>query len=300
VRAPFEATHELSESASLRRRTYTAPVSDTSKSAPEPKPSVELTKKTKPPVPDTVDNAGPPRSIVIAFYAICAQIGLSVLYAVLSWPLGTQLHKAIVDNNKKAKPPKTLCEVSRVKGCLDVSKTVHTLQIETSVITAVVALVVVLMLQRIRRGTRSGRSAYIVVSVVGGFVGFAGSPFSLLVVASGGPTALRVDSAAAAAASILAIVVLFRPDSKQFFDLMSPRVGATGAAPRPGLGSLFRPRPPVERKPQPTAGARPTTASPAERRLAKAKTRNDAEAVARGAALARGRAKASKSRRTDI
>jgi hypothetical protein len=178
--------------------------------------------------------------------------------------------------------------------------------------------VVVLMVQRIRRGTRSGRTFYIAASVLGALVGFAGSPISLLSVASSGPAIPRIVSTIAAASSVVAIVMLFRSDSQRFFDLKSPRpargaAGGAGAA-RPGLGSLLRPRPPapangkagVNGKPQvngkrsPAAPTGPASDARGEGRLAKAKSRNDAEAVARGAAMARNRAKASKSRRTDI
>ncbi|MDP9093191.1 MAG: hypothetical protein M3N95_09700 [Actinomycetota bacterium] len=282
------------------------------KPAPKPRPAVELTKKPKAATNDTADTA-PSRSIALALYAIYAQLGLAVLYAILSWPLSNQLHKSIIDSNNKAKAPKKLCGVPRVAGCLDVNKTVHTVQIETAVGTALVALAVILMVARIRRGIRSGRTIYIAASVLGALVGFAGSPVSLLAVASSGPGIPRVVSALAAASSVLAIVLLFRPDSQQLFNQKSrrPARDATGA-PRPGLGSLLRPRPPVDGppqlngrqqlsgKPSPASDVRSAADIRAEGRLAKAKSRNDVEAVTRGAAMARNRAKASKSRRTDL
>lgn len=325
-------------------------MSDTNKPAPKPAPSVELTKKGKAAInaasPKGASGAAataaattgaaastgtPPRSIGIALYAIYAQLAFAVAYAILSWPLGNQLRKSIIDSNNKAKPRKTLCEVQRVAGCLDVNKTVHTVQIETAVGTALVGFVLVLMVQRIRRGTRSGRTFYIAASVLGALVGFAGSPISLLSVASSGPAIPRVVSTLAAVSSVVAIVMLFRSDSQGFFDLKSPRpargaagapgsagaAGAAGAA-RPGLGALFRPRPLADTKlpasgkagvggkpgvngKRPAAAPTGSAADPrAAGRLAKAKSRNDAEAVARGAAMARNRARASKSRRTDI
>jgi hypothetical protein len=72
---------------------------------------------------------------------------------------------------------------------------------------------------------------------------------------------------------------------------------------RPGLGSLFAPRPPrqrmtpVGRTAEPEPASRPAETRPAVPK-AKAKVRTDSEAIARGAELARARAKASKSRRT--
>jgi hypothetical protein len=102
-------------------------------------------------------------------------------------------------------------------------------------------------------------------------------------------------------ASVAVIVLLFRPDATQFFAARSPRPAAAAGRPA-GLGGLFRPGPPRERKPAPTTGVRSTAASRAEARLdkvAKAKSRNDAEAIARGAELARSRAKAAKSRRSE-
>jgi len=238
-----------------------------------------------------------PGSISLAITAIGAQVGFAVLYAVLSWSLASQLHKAVIDSNNKAKNKKVLCGVNKISGCLDVDKTVHTVQLTTSIGTVLIAVVIAMLVQRIRRGVRWGRMAYIAACILGVPFGFAASPLSLLAVASAGPAVPRVVASLGAAASVVAIVMLFRPESQKFFDLRSPRPAA--AQGRPGFGSLLRPRPPVERKPPPTSGLRSSAVSRGQARAAKAKTRNDAEAIARGAALARNRAKASKSRRTD-
>jgi hypothetical protein len=109
-------------------------------------------------------------------------------------------------------------------------------------------------------------------------------------------------------ASIVAIVLLFLPESRVYFravgDLrraeFAAKHGATPPPARGSLGGLFRPRPPAPATSRETGVSLDKHAEAAGRpRAAKAKSRTEAEAIARGAQLARERAKASKSRRTE-
>jgi hypothetical protein len=224
--------------------------------------------------------------------------------AVLAWPLADELRRQIITSNNKATGSnhKVLCTVQQVKGCLNVDSTLHALQIRTLLGTIFVTAILIYSAMRIYRGIRTGRTLYIAVSVVGGlFIGFGGSPLAIASAFASGPGAPRVVQAIAGFASVAVVVLLFRPDAAQFFAARSPRPAA-GAGRPAGLGGLLRPGPPRERKPTPTTGVRSTAASRAEARVAKvakAKSRNDAEAIARGAELARSRAKAAKSRRTE-
>lgn len=245
----------------------------------------------------------PPRTIEIAIAAVCVQVVFGLLYAVLEWPLGDQLRRSILNANGKKAKPSLLCGSHAVKGCLDVGKTVRTVQLETAIGTVLVALLIAFLARRVRRGIRSGRTGYVAVSVIGAVVGFASSPLSLLAVVSSGPVLPRAVSTLGAGSCVAAIVLMFMRESTKFL----PKVARQGAPPR-GLGGLFAPRPSAGRKPAPASGLRSSAASRAATRAMpkggaagqRAKVRSEQAAVARGAELARMRAKASKSRRTEL
>jgi hypothetical protein len=237
-----------------------------------------------------------PRTINAALIAIAAQAALSVLYVVAFSLLGNTLRAEVIKANKKASKPKVLCSDQNIKGCLDVPHVVHTAQVSQALLTTVITLAMIMLALRIRKGSRSTRNIYIGVSLLIGLFGYPGSPIGLIQYAFSGPAVLRAFGALAGLASIFGIVLLLRPEAKAFFEAVSPR--PAGAIERPGLGGLFRPRPPVNRTPAAKSDvekAAPTGSAKAP----KAKTRNDAEAVARGAELARTRAKAAKSRKTE-
>lgn len=238
----------------------------------------------------------------LALIGIGVQLGLALVYVVMFSVIGKTLQHEVITSNAKAsaKNHKVLCTDQNIKGCLDVPKVVHSAQVSTAIGTTIVIIALAMLALRIRQGSRLSRNFYIGISILIGLLGFPGSPIGLVELASGGPAALRTVSAIAGAASITAIVLLLRPEAKSFFDAISPRPAA--AADRPSLGSLLGPRPPVSRTP---AGSKPATTKPAndsapkDVRSPKSKSRNDADAIARGAELARNRAKAAKSRRTE-
>ncbi|PZS14039.1 MAG: hypothetical protein DLM57_15325 [Pseudonocardiales bacterium] len=279
---------------------------------------------------EPADRPTPPRTINLATAAVCVQIGFALLYAALQWPLGNQLRRAVTTSNNQKKTPSPLCDAHPGKGCLDPAKAVHSFQTQTAISTLLVVVVIVYVLLRIRKGIRSARTVYVAVSLVGVVVGFAGTPLALLAVISSGPVAPRAVTTAAAAGAAAAIVLLFLPESRGYFDRMSPR-RKPGQA-RAGRGSLFRPPAASDKVPAvglrkgaapavglrkgaaPGVGLRKNAALPAAPPAAaraeaaaqgtsagpRAKVRSDEAAVARGAALARSRAKASKSRRTEL
>ena len=269
---------------------------DIPESASDAEPSVDLTKPSVPGGVTSSDAAATllPTSMRIALGALIAQLALAVLYAILSWPLAHQLHDAVIKSNNKLKKPKIRCDISKVSGCLDVDKTVHAIQRSTLIITLVIGALIVMLAPRLRKGTRSARTFYVAVTIISALLGFSASPLSVVALFSGGPAVPRVVAVLGALASIVAIGALFMRESQRYFDVRSPNpLGA-----RPGLGSLLRPRP----RPAPgrAAGVRSTPNRGENRPAARSKSRNDAEAIARGANLARNRAKASKSRRTDL
>jgi uncharacterized membrane protein YeaQ/YmgE (transglycosylase-associated protein family) len=245
----------------------------------------------------------PPQSVRLALAAIAVQL-VGALAAAVATFMSTGALQAYIrklNNDAKPKDKKELCGTPKVSGCLDIKSYVHNLQLATIIGTIVVSALLAFCAWKIRQGSRAGRSSYILLSIIGAFVAFTGSPLGLLAFTSGGPAARNVLSSIAAVGSVVAIVVLFRRDSSEFFNLQSPRVtraGAGAGAPRPSLRSLFSTRP----LPGPNAGPSPVSLDKPERTAparGKAKRRTESEAVARGAELARARAKANKNRRAD-
>ncbi|MFN2518735.1 MAG: hypothetical protein ABR604_06770 [Jatrophihabitantaceae bacterium] len=251
------------------------------------------------------DGPEPPRTINLAIAAIYAQIALSVLRAGLLWAYTGSLKQSLIDanNTRSAKDKLVLCGSAHPKGCLDVAHQVQVSLIELTVGSILISLAVLMCARKIRHGVRSARTMFVVLSIIGSFVGFAGSPLSVLALGSGGPLPLLLVTGLAGLASLAAIIALFLSESTRFF----PRPVRSGAPSR-GLGGLFAPRPPAGDKTAPATGTRSTAGlrAPANETAkvansgARAKGRADEAAVARGAALARSRAKASKSRRTEL
>jgi hypothetical protein len=260
-----------------------------------------MTKATNPDQP--AERPVPPRTINLALAAVCGQVVFAVIYAALLWPFGDKLQRAVISANADKAKPNPLCDAHPGTGCLDAAKTVHSFQIQTAIGTLLVAAAIVFIALRVLKGIRSGRTMYIIVSAMGAFVGFVGSPLAITAAFSSGPVVPRIVTTLAAASAVAALVFLFLPESGRYFGQASPRPRASDA--RPGLGSLFRPRPPAQRPP-PVPGLRPSAASRAKApdtgagSGSRSKVRTQEAAVARGAELARSRAKASKSRRSEL
>lgn len=154
------------------------------------------------------------------------------------------------------------------------------------------ALVFLAVALRRYRSANVARWAIVIVMVL------TQRPFYVIPVAGWSPLA-KVSSVIVGAAAIATIVLLFLPESRRWFKACRAAMTPAGATPRPGLGSLFAGR----FAPQAAAPSTPSTPTASSRAAGaprpKAKTRVDEAAVARGAELARNRAKASKSRKTD-
>lgn len=268
------------------------------------KPPVDMTKASAPTESSSTAPTQPPRTVRLAIAAIIAEVVLGVGYAVLAWPAAHTLRNLVHKANLKQKHPKAECNHGLPKGCLNLDKTVHAIQVQGLITSLVVGAAILILIPRLRRGNRSGRTIYVAIALFAGLLGYVGSPVALTALIAGGPGAQRVVAILAALASVLAIVALFLRESQEYINERSPRpAGALG--PRPGLGGLFRPpgpRQPAERVPgmrtNPRRGEQ-RAEPPASRPAARSKSRQDADSIARGAQLARNRAKASKSRRTD-
>jgi hypothetical protein len=253
-------------------------VSDTPK-----KPPVILSKGQTPVVPR-------PRTVTAATAAVGALIVLSLAEAVSMFGFTAQLSDLFAKNNAKASKPKNPYGPSQIAHDL------HQYRVSTLVQALVVALAMSFLVVAIRRvrSASVARWALIVVMVLTSGLGG-------LIPINGLPALANVLRALMGLASLAAIVLLLLPESSRYFKACKAALNPAGAPPRPGLRDLFAPRPPAgAQQPSPAETPEETPASKPAAARSKAKTRVDEAAVAKGADLARNRAKASKSRRTEI
>jgi hypothetical protein len=212
------------------------------------------------------------------------------------------LQKYLVNANNKAGSKK-----KTPYGPVQIAHDLHALR-QTTLLTAVVVAVALVLLAFAfgKARTASGsRWAMLVVLL------FTSMPFYIVPI-SKFPAPANVAGVIVGIASIAAVIlVFFLPASQKYF--RDCREAATPpelrGQPRPSLFGPRRPRPepaaagngrPTGRATEParTRSAAPESKPASGAPKARAKVRADAEAVARGAELARARAKASKSRRT--
>lgn len=257
-----------------------------------------------------------PRTIHLAVIAIAAELVFTLARALLMRGYTSELSQLLIKSNADADKPKKPYGATQVAHDLS--------QLRNGVLWQGLLLIVIigvlgymLRKQRVAGAARWG----LVVIIVLMRLPFAVIPSSDL------PGVIEAAGVLMGLASIAVIVLLFVPPSMQYFRRLREANRPAGAAnraarppARPGLGSLFAPRgsrggglfsprvpPPaagrsrdddVLDEPDTDAGAQsgPQGARPTSK--PKAKARADEAAVARGAALARSRAKASKSRRT--
>jgi hypothetical protein len=242
----------------------------------------------------------PPRTIDLVIAAVCIQVFFLLVRVVTMFGSSDQLRRLLVDSNNKANKPKIPYGPSQIADDL------HRLRVNGLWQGLVVAAALLLLAFSLRRVSSAGvtRWALLVVMVL------TGGPFNI-VPAHGLPIVPQVSLVLAGLASLVAVVALFLPESRRYFKAISAaRLAASGrsAGPGRGLGALFTPKPRAERKPVPSSGLRSSAASRGAAQVAattnpagaRAKARAHQAAVARGAALARDRAKASKSRRTEL
>jgi hypothetical protein len=171
--------------------------------------------------------------------------------------------------------------------------------------TIVVMVALALLASSVYRGKHWSRWAVVgfwfLASISGTMVGFGRA----LSVGTSAPAVFKVPAFFAGLALIVAVVLVNLPASTQYFALSRPDRG-DGAPARRGM---FTPRTPPARAGRASAGrskpTSPLTSSAIDRgeayiekRHSKRRAATNAEAVAKGAQLARNRAKASKSRRT--
>jgi hypothetical protein len=318
------APHTAARRAPIRR-TYTAPVTDDSNQPPRLPAS-------KPGDSSASGPAARPRQVTLAVGALIVAAVFSVitLLGVLSqrdW-LTTQVGKAnrsavasAVSSATKSAAAKTQ-DVARASASASSSAIkknpvggpkLHD-QVSSQMNGEVVrTLLLTVILAFLAYGTFRGRhwvrwgvtGFFILATFLNIGVGLLNAVYA---VASNGPIVLRVPTLIASLAMIVAVVLVNMRPSVEFFAASRPanapaRRGLFG--PRPPLGGSRSPAEPTTQRPQrgpagsaaTTAEAAPTPSRDTDRQ--RAKKRVAADSAARGAELARTRAKASKSRRTD-
>jgi hypothetical protein len=297
-------------------RTYTSPVSDAADNRPakpismEKKPAAASTRTFGRPKGDAGKSPAPsvpiPRTIQWATIAIAAQIAFTLGRGLSLRGYTSELKQWLIDSNDKAKgkshkSPYTTADINH-----DLSSLRNSLLLQGVVVCIALAILGVSM--RRARGASGSRWALIIIIIL------TSGPLAVIPIA-GFPSVPKILGVLMGVASIAVIVLVLLPESLRYFRACKAATRPEGAAVRPGLGSmfggrgaaggargagagrgsLFGPRPSSAGAP---AASEPESSTP-DRPTSKAKVRAEADAVAKGAELARTRAKASKSRRTE-
>jgi hypothetical protein len=256
---------------------------------------VSMTKGGAPARPGRAPRADVPRVPATRTIDLAALAGGLLVLALWMRGLGLLGHQSGLEryathvNDTAKKPDKSF----------DPENYVHGLRMSAFVTAAILTVVIVLLVMTMRR-TRSASASRWGVLI---FLVLLGIPYSVIPV-WGLPFVAQAAGVVSGVAAIAMIVLVFLPPSSRYFrecrEAMTPP--ELRGQPRPGLGSLFKPRPPAGSGAAARANAtRPATTRPAKPSAskAKAKVRSDADAIAKGAELARTRAKSSKPRRSE-
>ncbi len=242
-----------------------------------------------------------PRTINLACVALSGIVlGMAVRAIGVSGSTPT-MKKYLIVANSKAKTPKTN---------YDPTQDLHNFRQGATVNLLLLAVIAALLIWAMRRPRSASASRWVLLIVM------VFMELPLLIIPkfgypSGLPPLARLGGALAGVFAVATIALVFVPrESQQYFRACRDATLPPGAQRRPGLfgQGLFGPRAPrrgtdTATRPAATrpADTRPAPASASTRPAApraKAKGRSDADAVAKGAELARSRAKASKSRRS--
>lgn len=258
-----------------------------------------MTKPAKPgrparPRPPALPNVPMPATVKLAIAAMALIVigsvirGLAIYYA----STGT-LRQILIHANAKAKKPKP--DYANGKQIIT---DLHALRIGYLFPAVLTLLVVAFLAYSLRKPRSASNTRWILIVALFFPTGALFGAYSQY----GFPQLANVGGWLMTIGSVASIILMFVPQSSSYFaacrDLsMTPERRAAAAA-RP---KLFGPRttPAARTSATRPAAARPSNTSTGGNK-AKSKARNDAEAVARGAELARTRARASKSRRTDV
>ncbi len=244
-----------------------------------------------PPPPKSVRNA----VLALGVSALAALIAALTLFGEKDWLLRTYV-KNNPDPGKKNHQ-----SLAKLQDAADKAPST------SLVVTIVLVVALGLAAWGVWRGRHWARWTVIGLWVLATFTStFAGFTY-LIAIASNEPLAFKIPSFISAAALIAAVALVSIRRSVAYFMLTRPpRPGAVAGAPR--RGGLFGPRPARPGFAAPGSATRGATATKTARdgtaregaERSRAKQRASTESVAKGAELARARAKASKSRRSGV
>ena len=207
--------------------------------------------------PTTVAAVTLPRAVQAASVAIVVQVGLSLLSAALWWGYTSEqgqqwvaANNRLANSNKDKKSPYTAAEIAH---------DLHSFRLNVTIDSVVIAVLFLLAVRNIRRGRGGARWLYVAASVffsVGRIGGLQAS----------GPKVPNVVGFLVAVAAIVAVVLLFFPESAKFFGAVKAQRlaaiqatrGEGAAPPRPaGLRGRFAPPPPREPRSGATSARKP-------------------------------------------
>lgn len=240
----------------------------------------------------TVETPPRPRSVDGVLLAAGVFIACSLLSALTWYGFKSQFVDLLISSDRKSKNPTPGYGAAQAADDLDKIRKGQLVQ------TFVVCLALAFLTYAITRArsASAGRWGLVIVLVL---------TVNAVIPVSGLPAVANGLRVVALLAAVTVVVLLFMPPSRRYF--AQCRVAVTGGEPTRtgGLRGLFSNGMPQRQVPVrqtervDAAVAADGDVRPAGSKSRTAKARNEQAAVARGAELARSRAKASKSRRTD-
>src|SRR6266550_3768335 len=208
------------------------------------------------------DRVSPPRTVILAFGALVANVALSVVNAVMLWAFTDYLRGQFIKANNKLK----VTDKNKDKDYTpkEVNHDVHSFLTSHLVQAAVFGLAMVLFAINFRRG--KGWARWFTVGLLVVPVLPTASAWQLAGLGGNGPGLVRAMSALLGLTALTVVVLLMVPESARYFAAVraanTGSSGRSGAAPV-GLRGMFTPRPRPSVKPD--AGPPP---SPPQKRAA--------------------------------
>jgi len=254
------------------------------------------------------DRVSPPRTVILAFGAMVANVALSVVNAVMLWAFSDYLRGQFIKANNKLKD--TDKNKDKDYTLKEVNHDVHSFLTSHLVQAAVFGLAMVLFAVNFRRG--KGWARWFTIGLLVVPVLPTASAWQLAGLGGNGPGLVRVMSALLGLTALAVVVLLMVPESARYFAAAraanAGASGTSGAAPV-GLRGMFTPRPrprpsvkpdasrptsPPQKRAAPSGPKRAAPSGPKKPAAPRAKARTSAEAATKPNAPAKNRGKSRK------
>ena len=252
------------------------------------------------------DRVSPPRTVILAFGALVANVALSVVNAVMLWAFTDYLRGQFIKANNKLK----VTDKNKDKDYTpkEVNHDVHSFLTSHLVQAAVFGLAMVLFAINFRRG--KGWARWFTVGLLVVPVLPTASAWQLAGLGGNGPGLVRAMSALLGLTALTVVVLLMVPESARYFAAVraanTGASGRSGAAPV-GLRGMFTPRPrpsvkpdagpppsPPQKRAAPSGQTRAAPSGQTKPAAPRAKARTSAEAAAKPNAPAKNRGRSRK------